>query len=155
MQPLPTEAVQTAWARLLRAHAAALGHVEAALKRAGLPPLAWYDVLLELERAAGGGLRPVELEARTLLPQYGLSRLIDRMAASGLVERRPCPEDGRGQLVGASDAGLRLRQRMWPVYAAAMQEAVGDRLSDPEAAELGKLLGRLVGPAAPAVRTLP
>ena len=73
------EEVVTAWARLIRAEQALLARIEGELKAAGFPPLAWYDVLLELGRTENGRLRPVELERHTLLAQYNASRLIDRM----------------------------------------------------------------------------
>ena len=119
-----------------------------ALKAAGLPPLAWYDVLLELERAAGCGLRPFELEERLRLPQYGLSRLIARLEEAGLVERHSCTTDRRGQFVAATEAGRAMRRRMAPVYAAAVQQAVGARLPAAEADRLADLLGRLIAPPA-------
>jgi DNA-binding MarR family transcriptional regulator len=139
----PSESTVRAWTRLLRAHQAALGHVEGALKTAGLPPLAWYDALLELERAGADGLRPFALEVQLLLPQYGLSRLLARLEGAGLIVRRPCPGDGRGQMIAITDAGRATRAAMWPVYAAALQEAVGARLSADEAARLADLLARL------------
>ncbi len=70
--------------------------MEGALKAEGLPPLEWYDVLLELER--GGPMRPRDLQAHLLLAQYNLSRLLDRIEAAGLVERRPCPDDAPSDL---------------------------------------------------------
>jgi DNA-binding MarR family transcriptional regulator len=144
----PCESAVRAWARLLRAHQEALGRVEGALKAAGLPPLGWYDVLLELERAGERGVRPFELERELLLPQYGLSRLLDRMAEAGLVARGACPSDGRGQVVAITEAGRAMRARMWPVYGAALQEAVGARLCAEEADSLAALLDKLVGPRA-------
>src|SRR6266566_841845 len=75
----PSDAVIRAWTRLIRAQQAALSAVEADLKTAGFPPLAWYDVLLELSRAEGEGLRPFALEQELLLAQYNLSRLLDRL----------------------------------------------------------------------------
>jgi hypothetical protein len=39
----PCEATILAWARLVRAGQAVLAEVEADLKTAGLPPLAWYS----------------------------------------------------------------------------------------------------------------
>jgi DNA-binding MarR family transcriptional regulator len=140
-----SEGAVDAWARLLRAHAAALGQVEGALKHAGLPALVWYDVLLETERAPGG-LRPKDLEARMLLAQYNLSRLLDRMEREGLVERLPCAEDGRGQIIRPTDAGRRLRRRMWPIYAGAIRDAVGAKLTEAETRDLAKLLGKLAAP---------
>ena len=139
----PCESAVRAWARLLRAHQAALGRVEGALKEADLPPLGWYDVLLELERTGDCGMRPFELEDRLLLPQYGLSRLLARLEEAGLIARSACPSDGRGQMIAITGAGRAMRARMWPVYAAALQEAVGTRLSPDEAGQLSALLGKL------------
>jgi DNA-binding MarR family transcriptional regulator len=138
----PSEAAVSAWARLVRAHQTALSTVEAALKAAGHPPLEWYDVLLELERA--GPLRPRDLQARLLLAQSNLSRLLDRMAVAGVVERRSCDNDGRGHLIAATDAGRALRRRMWLAYGGAIEAAVGRKLRDDEAGVLADLLGRMI-----------
>jgi DNA-binding MarR family transcriptional regulator len=140
---MASEEAMTAWARLVRAEQTVLGRIEAALKAAGLPPLSWYDVLLELSRAEDGRLRPLELERRTLLAQYNASRLIDRMEKAGLVERLPHPEDGRGQLVTITTEGRALQKRMWKVYGPAIATQVGDKLSRAEASELARLLKKL------------
>lgn len=144
----PSESVVRAWARLERAHRAAQTSVEARLKEAGLPALAWYDALLELERAGSAGLRPFELQHEMLFAQYNLSRLIDRLAAAGYVARAASAEDGRGQVLTITREGRAMRKRMWPVYAAAIEEAVGRHLSSAEAATLADLLGRLYSRAA-------
>ena len=60
--------------------------------------------------------------------------------------RGTCPGDGRGQIVVMTDAGREMLQRMAPVYAAAVQQAVGARLSPEEAEGLAHLLGRLIAP---------
>ena len=140
-----SEEAMAAWARLVRAEQTVLGRIEAALKAAGLPPLSWYDVLLELSRAEEGRLRPLELERRTLLAQYNASRLIDRMEKAGVVERLPHPEDGRGQLVAITPEGRALQRRMWKVYGPAIATQVGDKLSRAEASELARLLKKLAG----------
>ena len=46
---------EEAWRALITAHAAAIERIERELSEAGLPPLGWYDVLLELWRARGVG----------------------------------------------------------------------------------------------------
>lgn len=145
MKKEPSKTLVRAWARLLKAHTRALGTVEGALKEAGLPPLAWYDLLLELDRVGDAGMRPYELERELLLPQYGLSRLLDRMEAAGYLERRPCDSDGRGSTVHITRAGRDLRLRMWPIYAAAIGTAMGTHLSESDAAQLDVLLGKLLG----------
>jgi DNA-binding MarR family transcriptional regulator len=119
-----------------------LAAVEAELKAAGFPPLAWYDVLLELSRAQEG-LRPFALEQELLLAQYNISRLLDRLERAGYLERRACPEDGRGQLVVITAPGRTLVKRMWPTYRAAIAHHVGAKLSEDEAARLAMLLGKL------------
>jgi len=105
-----------AWARLLKASAKMLDAVERDLKQAGLPPLAWYDALLELHRARPDGLRPGDLEKEMLLPQYNVSRLVDRLEAAGYALRRPHPQDGRGQMLQITGQGTALTRRMWKVY---------------------------------------
>lgn len=143
MTDRPSEPAVRAWARLERAHRAALGTVEAGLAKAGLPDLAWYDVLLELERAGADGMRSFQLQAALLFQQYNLSRLVDRLVAAGHVAKTPSAEDGRGFVLTVTRSGRALRRKMWPVYASAIEEAVGRHLSDTEARTLGDLLGRL------------
>ena len=139
----PSAEAVAAWARLVRVHQELLTAVEQELKQAGFPPLAWYDALLELARAPNGELRPLELEKQMLLPQYSTSRLVDRLVAAGLVERRECPVDGRGQMVAITPAGRALQKRMWDAYASAIERHVGTKLSNKEAAGLCDLLGKL------------
>lgn len=149
----PCDSVVGAWIRLARAQRCTLVSVERALKDAGFPPLEWYDVLLELERS--GPQRPRDLQARLLLAQSNLSRLVDRMEAASAVERFSCSDDGRGQLVRITPGGGALRRRMWPVYAAAIQQVIGTRLSSAEAATLADLLGRLAGCCPPSDEARP
>lgn len=143
MDRQPDDSTVALWVRLMRASAAVLDAIEGRLKAEGLPPLAWYDVLLELDRAGEDGLRPMDLEAQLLLPQYGTSRLLKRLEEAGLTARAPVPEDGRGFRVTISDAGRQMRRRMWPVYAGVLQERVGDRLAPEEREAAVALLSRL------------
>ena len=112
----PSDAVVRAWARLVKAQHKVLGSVEADLRRAGFPPLAWYDLLLELRRTEERGLRQREIEGKLLLAQHNVSRLVDRLERAGFARRYPVVEDGRGQLVSITESGRELLRRMWPVY---------------------------------------
>src|SRR5579864_6030677 len=143
MTERPGETVVRAWARLMKAQQLSLAAIERDLKAAGLPPLVWYDVLLEVERAGDEGLRPFELERAMLLAQYNLSRLIDRIEAAGYVERRACEVDGRGQLIAITARGRAVRRKMWPVYARAIEAALGRHLTAEQAEDLDALLGLL------------
>lgn len=143
MKRKPSPEITAAWIRLVRIQGRLLGAVEHDLKRAGFPPLSWYDVLLELARSPMGALRPVELEKQVLLPQYGLSRLIERLVEAGLVRRRVCEVDKRGLVVEITDSGRELQKKMWNAYSAAIERHIGSKLSDAEAAKLAALLDRL------------
>lgn len=144
---MPSDATTDAWIALVRAQQRALTAVEADLKAAGFPPLGWYDVLLELRRAGPDGLRPMEFEDRLVLAQHNVSRLLDRLESAGYVRRQAHESDGRGQRIHATDTGLDLQKRMWPVYGAAIERHLGSRLAgDDEAKQLAELLNKLVGP---------
>jgi DNA-binding MarR family transcriptional regulator len=132
-----------AWAVLLRAHATLLERMESALAQAGLPPLAWYDVLWELEKA-DGRLRMIELARRVVLSKSNLSRLADRLEAAKLVQRQDAPDDGRGYELVLSRAGRAMRRKMWPVYETQIQQLFASHLSIDEARVIGEALARAV-----------
>ncbi|WP_179875380.1 MarR family transcriptional regulator [Sinorhizobium sp. BJ1] len=140
---VPTSATTEAWIGLMRAQRRVLAAIEQDIKTAGLPPLGWYDVLWELVRTEAGRLRPFEVEARTLLAQYNLSRLIDRLEREGLVRREAYGEDARGCWVVVTEAGRAMRARMWETYSRSIERHVGAKLSEPEAKALTALLSRL------------
>ncbi len=143
MSANPDEATVAAWIGLSRAQRVAMANVEARLKAEGLPPLSWYDALWELEKAGECGLRPFELERALLFEQYNLSRLAQRLAEAGLIEKKVCEVDARGQTLKISEAGRQLRNRMWKTYSQAIEDAVGAKLSPAEAASLAELLRKL------------
>jgi DNA-binding MarR family transcriptional regulator len=140
----PPEAVTDAWVRLIRAGRGVAGRIEADLKAAGFPSLAWYDVLLSLKKAPEGRRTPREIEREVLFEQYNLSRLLDRMEAEGLVRRIPFPGDKRRQLIEITQEGRALQQRMWKVYGPAISRYVGCRFDEGEAEQLAGLLQKLV-----------
>ena len=143
---MPSDTTTDAWIALVRAQQRALTAVEADLKAAGFPSLAWYDVLLELRRAGPDGLRPMEFEDRLLLAQHNVSRLLERLERAGHVRREAHESDGRGQQIHATDTGLDLQKRMWPVYGAAIERHLGSKLADDEQAKrLAELLNKLAG----------
>jgi DNA-binding MarR family transcriptional regulator len=131
---------ERAWVAIQMFGSTILERVESTLKAKGFPGLEWYDVLWGLERE--GPLRQRDLGDYLLLARYSVSRLVDRMEADGLVQRRECPEDGRGQLVHITEAGLEMRKTMWVVYGPAIQAALAP-LTPEEAALLATLMAKL------------
>lgn len=131
------------WATFIRVSQAALAAVERDLKAAGLPPLAWYDVLLELRRAGSAGLRPFELQEHTLLAQYSVSRLVDRLVRTGYAARGPFPGDARGHVLQITGAGRALLKRMWPAYRRAIASHFGNKLTASDRRDLTRILQKL------------
>jgi DNA-binding MarR family transcriptional regulator len=132
-----------AWTGLITGSGHLLSLIEGQLKDADLPQLGWYDVLWEVEKSSPSGLRPFELQSRLLLTQYNISRLLDRMAAAGLIRLAPSPDDGRGKIVFLTAEGRDMRCRMWPVYAQALQTGLHDRLSADEITSLAQITRKL------------
>src|SRR5438552_15907334 len=110
MKRKPSSEATAAWIRLMRVQSRLLDAVEQDLKKAGFPPLAWYDALLELSRAPSGEMRPAELEKQMLIPQYSTSRLIDRLVGEGLAAPREWQVRRRGQCVELTGARPALQE---------------------------------------------
>jgi len=144
METVLSKQAETAWVLLIRAQQVLLGQVEAALKEAGLPPLSWYDVLLEVGRDTESGLRQYEIAERVLLNKHNLSRLIDRLESDGLVKRQACDVDGRGNIVKITKKGIQLKQQMWPVYAKTIQKLIAEPLTTTQVRSLAEIMNALL-----------
>lgn len=143
----PQEPVPSPWPAFLTAHAVLVGKVEERLKQAGLPELSWYDVLWALERSGPGRLRMHELADAVVISRSNLTRLVDRLEAERLVARERCLDDRRSAFAVLTPAGRRLRRRMWPVYAAAIEELFDRHLLPAERQALSGMLARLLAAA--------
>ena len=130
----------SAWAALLRAHAAVVPRLERELAAVGMP-LSWYDVLLELNSAPDRRLRMTELGARAVLSRERVSRVVDELERAGLARRERNPDDGRSLLAvltdegraAAADAAARLNADLFDTL----------ELTETEAQSLFRLLARL------------
>lgn len=140
---IPSDVTVQTWIQLARAFGAAMSSIEKALQDNALPPLSWYDVLLELERIEGAGLRQFELENALLLKQYSVSRLVEKIEKDGCLRRVATKEDGRGKRLLITKKGKELRQKMWLIYGPKIEDVIGKKMSQAQCKELGTLLGKL------------
>jgi MarR family transcriptional regulator, organic hydroperoxide resistance regulator len=67
-----------------------------------------YNVLRILRGAGPAGLPTLEIAARMIEHSPGITRLLDRLEARGLVRRVRCPQDRRQVLCHATDRARRL-----------------------------------------------
>lgn len=108
-------------------------------------PLERYGILLMLARAEDGTLRPADLAATFRLTASGVSRLIDRLVADGLLERRTHPDDRRCTLVAMTAEGEAVFRRAGRVHLRGIDEHIGSVLTKAEMAELRRILVKLGG----------
>ena len=132
------------WRTFLRAHASINRRLEHDLVVEHDLPLASYDVLLHLAESPQRQLRMTDLADRVLLSRSGLTRLVDRLAAEGLVERRSCPSDARGTFTVLTEFGLERLRQAAPTHLQGVEEYVTARLSPDELETLGRLLSKLL-----------
>ena len=92
-----------AWEALLTAHAAVMKQLAAEDTWTDVS-MREYDVLYTLSKGTEP-LRLSELNRHVLLSQPALSRLVERLAERGLVERHADPADGRGVRLSLTAAG--------------------------------------------------
>ena len=105
-------------------------------------PLTWFEVLLRLSRSPGGELTMGELSEQLALTSGGVTRLVDRMSAAGLVERRPCATDRRVQFTAITPEGRAALAPALRAHTAALREVFAG-FSATDLSRLDTLLDRL------------
>jgi DNA-binding MarR family transcriptional regulator len=102
-----------------------------------------YDVLFNLSNQPGRQARIRDLTRHLLLTQPSISRLVDRLASRGIVEKVSDPGDGRGIIVSMTAEGTSLYRRTAVSHAAAIARRVGGSLDHDELVALTELCTRL------------
>lgn len=98
------------WRAFLHAHARLTRRLDEELQASHGLSLAEYDALVQLANSPRRRMRMSTLADRVLLSRSGITRLVDRLVADGMVERSACPTDARGAEAAITPAGLdRLR----------------------------------------------
>jgi len=112
--------------------------------RCGLMPLAWFDVLATLDSVPGRTLRMHELADSIVLSRSGLTRLVDRLQAAGLVKRETCKSDRRGLMATMTEGGRKALAEAAPAHLKAVEENFTGYLTASEAEVLTTALGRIL-----------
>ncbi|HMM49718.1 MAG TPA: MarR family transcriptional regulator [Miltoncostaeaceae bacterium] len=139
-------AANAAWEALLGAHATLNRRFAAEAGWGGLS-MREYDVLYTLAKS-DGPLRLADLNEHVLLSQPALSRMVDRLAARGLVERSPDPDDRRSVRIGLTDAGAAEQRGAGRPHARGVAPALLETLDADEIAALAALCTKLAGRSA-------
>jgi len=129
-----------AWIAFLQAHAAVARRLEAELQAARGISLAEYDALVHLACADERRLRMSELADQVLLSRSGVSRLVDRLEAAGLVERAACPSDARVAWATLTPDGLEALRAAAPVHLRGVQAHFLDAMDADDRETLARAL---------------
>jgi MarR family 2-MHQ and catechol resistance regulon transcriptional repressor len=102
------------WVVLSLSFAAIARHAEANVARHGLtgPEFAILEALYHV-----GPLLLGELQRKILVSSGGVTYLVDRLEAKGLVERQECPSDRRARYAALTADGEKLVSRIFPEHA--------------------------------------
>ena len=138
-----------AWAALLRTHAAVVRQLERDLDRSQNLPLAWYDVLLELNAAPRRRLSMGELGSKAVVSRSRVSRVVDQLAEQGLAVREANPDDRRSAYAAITDAGRRRLRDAAPVYLAGIERHFTTRMTAAEAETVALALAKVLAAAGP------
>jgi DNA-binding MarR family transcriptional regulator len=139
-----------AWRAFLVAHSRATRLLEDELIEVHDLPLAWYDVLVQLVEAPQHRLRMTDLAGAVLISRSGLTRLVDRMVAEGLVRREPAPHDARGTFACLTDEGYGRLRAATPTHLRGIGGYFIDRVSPEQLRALGEACALIAAPDEPA-----
>jgi DNA-binding MarR family transcriptional regulator len=141
--PGQTNLANDAWEALLSAHAVLMKQFAGEDIWADVS-MREYDVLYTLSKCPEP-IRLSELNRHVLLSQPALSRLVDRLAERGLVERRPDPADGRGVRLALTEDGRAVQRQIGRQHARGVARAMTAELNPGELRQLETICLKLAG----------
>lgn len=104
-----------------RAHSAVTAHAAADISQHGLT-LAEFGILEALYHR--GPMLLGEVQKRILVSSGGITFLVDRLTAKGLVERQTCESDRRARYAALTEKGTELVREIFPSHAAVLTRAL-------------------------------
>jgi DNA-binding MarR family transcriptional regulator len=134
-----------AWRGFLQSHAAIVRELDAELIAQHGMTTRDYEVLLYLAQAPERRMPMSALAERTMLTRSGITRLVDGLVGSGLVERISCPSDARVSYAQLMDLGYEKLSSAGCTHVSSIRRLFCERYSAEELEQLADLLGRLPG----------
>jgi DNA-binding MarR family transcriptional regulator len=133
------------WRSYLQSHASILRELDASLIAEHGMTARDYEALLYLAQSEDRRLPMSALAERTMLTRSGITRLVDGLVGSGLVERVSCPSDARVSYAVITDTGYEKLRQAGCTHVKSIHRLFLDHFSAEELDELVRLLRRLPG----------
>ena|SRR2546421_1986631 len=137
-----------AWFGVVNAQAALVRAVDTELLAAHRLTCSSHEILYRLARSEEGHLSIGALGAAVVISPSRVSRVVDGLAALGLVERRACATDARVSHVVITDAGRAALPEIDRTFERAVREHFLDRLTSAQVRQLAAIMQRLGMPGA-------
>ena len=138
-----TDMEGSAWWALLRSNTLVMRGLGNDIQADGLA-LEWFDVLINVYQYPEEEMPLASLVDNVVLSRSGLTRLLDRMEAAGLVERKLAKNDRRRFEVSLTDAGKKEFERVWPKHQQAVLERCLAHLTGDEMAVIHHALTKVI-----------
>ena len=141
-EPL-TDTEQAAWRTFIESSWALHTHLEDELRATTGLSMNDYHVMVVLSEAPGRRLRMGELAGRLVFSPSRITYQINSMVKRGLVDKQPCPEDGRGQEAVLTDEGMAALEYAAPLHLITVRDSFIDRLNPDELDIIGRVFDKV------------
>ena len=144
---MPPGPKRAAWRAVLFAQNALVRIFDDELQRDCATSLQVYDVLIRIWLAPSHTLRMSELAQSAVLSRSWITRRVDRLEKSGLVERFSSGDDGRGVCVRLTRAGEQAFARLEASHARSIERHFSAYVTEEEALVIARVLDRVTAAA--------
>jgi DNA-binding MarR family transcriptional regulator len=152
---VPPGSKRAAWRAVLFAQNTLVRIFDDELQRDCGTPLPVYDVLIRIWLAPRHTLRMSELAESAVLSRSWITRRVERLEQSGLVERFSADNDGRGICVRLTTAGEQAFARLEASHARSIERHFSSYLTEDEAVVIARVLDRITAAAGHTVAGTP
>ncbi|MGH2870858.1 MAG: MarR family winged helix-turn-helix transcriptional regulator [Solirubrobacteraceae bacterium] len=134
-----------AWRSYLQSHASILRVLDADLVAEHGITTRDYEVLLYLSQAEERHLPMSALAESTMLTRSGITRLVDGLVETGLIERVACPKDARVSYAQLTERGYTKLREAGCSHVRSIRRLFLESFTPGEIEQLASLLSRLPG----------
>jgi DNA-binding MarR family transcriptional regulator len=146
VEPTPESPVEIhAFARLMRAHTVLRRELESEVLTPRGLTFNDFEALLHLGRADDNRLRRIDLAELLMLSPSGVTRLLDGLVESGMIENVSCADDARVTWAKLTVEGVSTLECVGVNHTKVMRSLFQGSLDEAEVEQLSELLGKLPG----------
>jgi DNA-binding MarR family transcriptional regulator len=135
----------SAFARLMRAHTVLKRELEAEVLTPRGLTFNDFEAMLHLGRADDNRLRRIDLAELLMLSPSGVTRLLDGLVESGMIENVHCADDARVTWAKLTAEGVSTLECVGVNHTKVMRSLFQGSLDEAEVEQLSELLGKLPG----------